>query len=85
MSSRKRPFVILVADSNMAAVFRGYFGRDQWHRSLGCASFEFDAMYAQTVARKDVRAAVLAEAESFANESRAAASRPAHGREAVKC
>ncbi|HPE70927.1 MAG TPA: hypothetical protein PK018_01980 [Candidatus Competibacter sp.] len=43
MSGRKRPCVILVADSNMAAVFRGYFGRDQWHRSLGCALFEFDA------------------------------------------
>ncbi len=43
MSGRKRPCVILVADSNMAAVFRGYFGRDQWHRSLGCAPFEFDA------------------------------------------
>lgn len=43
MSSHKRPCVILVADSNMAAVFRGYFGRDQWHRSLGCAPFEFDA------------------------------------------
>ncbi len=43
MNGRKRPCVILVADSNMAAVFRGYFGRDQWHRSLGCAPFEFDA------------------------------------------
>lgn len=43
MSGRKRPCVILVADSNMAAVFRGYFGRDQWHRSLGCAPFEFAA------------------------------------------
>jgi len=37
-----RPCVILVADSNMAATFRGYFGRDQWHRSLQCAPFDFD-------------------------------------------
>lgn len=43
MSSRKRPCVILVADSNMAAAFRGYLTRDQWHRSLGCAPFAFDA------------------------------------------
>jgi len=38
----KRPCVILVADSNMAAAFRGYFQRDGWHRSLGCAPFEID-------------------------------------------
>lgn len=36
----KRPCVILVADSNMAATFRGYFNRERWHLSLGCASFE---------------------------------------------
>jgi hypothetical protein len=35
----KRPCVILVADSNMAATFRGYFKRDGWHVSLGCAQF----------------------------------------------
>jgi len=34
--------VILVADSNMAATFRGYFSRNQWHRSLGCGPFEFN-------------------------------------------
>lgn len=39
----KRPCVILVADGNMAAAFKGYFGRAQWHLSLGCASFEFNA------------------------------------------
>ncbi|KPD17348.1 hypothetical protein ADM96_19475 [Burkholderia sp. ST111] len=39
----KRPCVILVADSNMAAAFKGYLGRDQWHLSLGCAPFEFNA------------------------------------------
>ena len=39
----KRPCVILVADSNMAAAFKGYFGRDQWHLSLGCAPFAFNA------------------------------------------
>jgi hypothetical protein len=31
-----------VADSNMAAAFRGYFGRQQWHLSLQCARFDFD-------------------------------------------
>lgn len=36
----KRPCAILVADSNMAAAFKGYFGRAQWHLSLGCAPFE---------------------------------------------
>ena len=39
----KRPCVILVADSNMAAAFKGYFSRAQWHLSLGCTPFEFDA------------------------------------------
>lgn len=38
----KRPCVILVADSNMAATFRGYFKRDGWHLSLGCAKFEIN-------------------------------------------
>jgi len=38
----KRPCVILVADSNMAATFRGYFSRNQWHLSLGCGPFEFN-------------------------------------------
>ncbi|MCU7794277.1 methylation-associated defense system protein MAD4 [Aeromonas caviae] len=38
----KRPCVILVADSNMAATFRGYFKRDRWHLSLGCAPFEIN-------------------------------------------
>lgn len=38
----KRPCVILVADSNMAATFRGYFKRDGWHLSLGCAQFDIN-------------------------------------------
>lgn len=38
----KRPCVMLVADSNMAATFRGYFKRDRWHLSLGCAPFEIN-------------------------------------------
>jgi phenylpyruvate tautomerase PptA (4-oxalocrotonate tautomerase family) len=42
MKGNKRPCVILVADNNMAATFRGYFARDQWHRSLGCAPFDFN-------------------------------------------
>jgi hypothetical protein len=37
-----RPCVVLVADSNMAAAFKGYFGRKQWHLSLECAPFDFD-------------------------------------------
>lgn len=36
----KRPCVILVADSNMAAAFKGYFGRNRWDLSLGCAPFD---------------------------------------------
>ena len=38
----KRPCVILVADSNMAAAFRGFFQREGWHLSLGCAPFEIN-------------------------------------------
>ena len=38
----KRPCAILVADSNMAAAFRGYFKRDGWHLSLGCDPFEIN-------------------------------------------
>lgn len=38
----KHPCVILVADSNMAATFRGYFKREGWHLSLGCAPFEIN-------------------------------------------
>src|SRR4051794_14518702 len=42
MNGTKRPCVILVADSNMAAVFRGYLSRDQVHLSLTCSPFEFN-------------------------------------------
>jgi phenylpyruvate tautomerase PptA (4-oxalocrotonate tautomerase family) len=38
----KRSCVILVADSNMAAIFRGYFNREGWQLSLGCAPFEIN-------------------------------------------
>lgn len=38
----KRPCAILVADSNMAATFRGYFKRDGWHLSLGCVPFDIN-------------------------------------------
>ena len=38
----KRPCVILVADSNTAATFRGYFKRERWHLSIGCAPFAID-------------------------------------------
>jgi len=40
--NRQRDCVILVADSNMAATFQGYFSRDRWHLSLGCGEFEID-------------------------------------------
>ena len=37
-----RPLVFLVADKNMEFVLRGFFfGRQQWHRILGCALFDF--------------------------------------------
>jgi phenylpyruvate tautomerase PptA (4-oxalocrotonate tautomerase family) len=39
---KKRPCVILVADSNMAATFRGYFMREGWHLSLNCAPFDIN-------------------------------------------
>jgi hypothetical protein len=42
MNGSKRPCVILVADSNMAAAFRGYLSRDQAHLSLACSPFEFN-------------------------------------------
>lgn len=38
----KRPCVILVADSNMAATFRGFFKRNRWHLSIGCAAFDIN-------------------------------------------
>lgn len=38
----KRPCVILVADSNMAATFRGYFKRDGWNLSIGCSHFDIN-------------------------------------------
>lgn len=38
----KRPCAMLVADSNMAAAFSGYFNRERWHLSLGCAPFDFN-------------------------------------------
>lgn len=42
MNGAKRPCVILVADSNMAAIFRGFFTRTAWHLSMGCEQFEFN-------------------------------------------
>lgn len=42
MNGIKRPCVILVADSNMAAAFRGYLTRAQWNLSIGCNPFEFN-------------------------------------------
>jgi hypothetical protein len=34
--------VFLVADGGMEQMLRGFFGRDQFHRSLGCGPFGFD-------------------------------------------
>ena len=34
--------MFLLADSGMEQVLRGFLGRDQFHRSLGCGKFEFD-------------------------------------------
>lgn len=38
-----RDCVFLVADKNMEAAFMGFLGRSQFHQSLGCGVFEFDA------------------------------------------
>lgn len=34
--------VFLVADSAMEQLLRGFFGRDQFHRALGCRPIDFD-------------------------------------------
>ena len=38
----KRACVFLVADKTMAAVFKTFLSRDQFHQSLGCGAFSFD-------------------------------------------
>jgi hypothetical protein len=38
----KRDIMFLLADGGMEQVLRGFLGRDQFHRSLGCGKFEFD-------------------------------------------
>ncbi|SDL79356.1 hypothetical protein SAMN05216298_0044 [Glycomyces sambucus] len=38
-----RDIVFLVADNAMVQLLRGFFDRDQFHRVLGCRSFDFDA------------------------------------------
>ncbi|GAB3994147.1 hypothetical protein GCM10029992_07730 [Glycomyces albus] len=37
-----RDLVFLVADGAMVQMLHGFFGREQFHRALGCGSFEFD-------------------------------------------
>jgi hypothetical protein len=37
-----RDCVFWVADKNMEATVQGFLGRPQFHRSLGCAPFDFD-------------------------------------------
>jgi hypothetical protein len=39
----KREVFFLVADGGMAEVVKAFLGRDQFHRSLGCGRFDFDA------------------------------------------
>jgi hypothetical protein len=39
----KRDIVFLVADKNMEEVFSGFLSRNQFHLSLGCDAFTFDA------------------------------------------
>lgn len=38
----QRDLVFLVADSAMEQLLRGFFGREQFHRTLGCRPFSFD-------------------------------------------
>ncbi|MGP4097182.1 methylation-associated defense system protein MAD4 [Nonomuraea sp. KM90] len=38
----QRDIVFLVADGGMEQMLRGFFGRDQFHRSLACGAFDFD-------------------------------------------
>jgi hypothetical protein len=38
----KRDIMFLVADKGMEQVVSGFLGREQCHRSLGCAQFAFD-------------------------------------------
>jgi hypothetical protein len=42
-STVMRDCVFLVADKNMEAAFQGFLEREQFHRSMGCGLFEFDA------------------------------------------
>jgi len=37
-----RDLLFLVADSNMEFAIRGFFEREHWNRSIGCATFDFD-------------------------------------------
>lgn len=41
-SADMRDIMFLLADGGMEQVLRGFLGRDQFHRSLGCGKFEFD-------------------------------------------
>lgn len=38
----KRDVIFLLADGGMEQVLRGFLGREQFHRSLGCGMFAFD-------------------------------------------
>lgn len=39
-----RDCMFYVADQNMAEAYKGFFGRNQFHQSLGCGEFQFDAL-----------------------------------------
>ncbi|NQU63539.1 MAG: hypothetical protein HQ517_04555, partial [SAR324 cluster bacterium] len=48
-----RDCIFLLADANMKAAFEGFLCREQFHRSLGCGSFGFNANLDLKVAAGD--------------------------------
>ena len=48
-----RDCIFLLADTNMEAAFKGFLCRDQFHQSLGCGAFDFDAGQDLVVASGD--------------------------------
>ncbi len=48
-----RDCIFLLADTNMEAAFKGFLCRDQFHQSLQCGAFDFDARQDLVVASGD--------------------------------
>jgi hypothetical protein len=48
-----RDCIFLLADTNMKAAFEGFLCREQFHRSLGCGAFSFNANLDLVVAAGD--------------------------------